>query len=308
MKDKSTDTPAQETLAERPDWVSDEMFPFESRFFVTPTGQSLHYIDEGAGDPIVFVHGNPTWSFEFRHLVSGLRGGHRCIAVDHVGFGLSSRSAERDDYHPRSHSKNLIALLESLDLQNVTLFMSDWGGPIGLEFARRYPDRVKRLVIANSWAWPVSGDMHFIQFSFMMSSWLGQFFIRHFNIFVNMVLPKAVGVKRVMTPEVMHHYRSAQASAFERNANAALPGYITGASDWLGEIWGDKDAFADTPTLLLWGFKDIAFRRKEFDAWQEALSTVEAHEFPDCGHLIAEEAPDETLELMKRFFDKHPVT
>ena len=304
---KITPTTAAGVHSTRPDWVSDDMFPFESHFFETPNGQSMHYIDEGQGNPIIFIHGNPTWSFEFRHLVAGLRGTHRCIAMDHVGFGLSSRSTAKEDYHPRSHAQNLIALMETLDVKDATLFMSDWGGPIGLEFARQHPDRVERLVIANSWAWPVSDDMHFIQFSFLMSSWMGKFMIRHFNIFVDMVLPKAVGDKRVMTKEIMDHYRHAQASAFERNANAALPGYIIGASDWLREIWADKDSFCNKPTLLLWGFKDIAFRRKEFDTWCDTLGDVEAHEFPECGHLIAEEAPQETLELINSFLDKHPT-
>ena len=297
-------SPATTEFGERPDWVSDEQFPFKSRYFDTPTGQRMHYIDEGEGLPIVFVHGNPTWSYEFRHLVSGLRNKYRCIAVDHVGFGLSSRSTNTDDHHPRTHARNFIALMEELDIRDATLFLSDWGGPIGLEFVRTYPDRVKRLVIANTWGWPVSGDPHFIRFSFLMSSWMGQFLIRYMNIFVDMVLPKAVGDKAVMTPDVMHHYRKAQASPMERQANAALPGFIIAASDWLREIWGDRETFKDKPTLLLWGFKDIAFRRKEFETWVETLGNVEAHEFLECGHLLAEEAPEEVIPLIDKFIQK----
>ena len=91
--------------ATRPEWVSDAMYPFESRFFDTPDGHRMHYVDEGEGSPIVFVHGNPAWSFEFRHLVTGLRDEFRCIAVDHVGFGLSSRSDRREDHHPMAHAE-----------------------------------------------------------------------------------------------------------------------------------------------------------------------------------------------------------
>ena len=90
-----------DTSPARPDWVSGEMFPFESRFFTTPSGQSMHFIDEGEGEPIVFVHGNPSWSFEFRHLVKGLRSEFRCIAPDHIGFGLSSRSNRSEDHRLR---------------------------------------------------------------------------------------------------------------------------------------------------------------------------------------------------------------
>ena len=140
----------------RPAWVSDELFPFDSRFFPVGPDRHMHHVDEGTGPPIVMVHGNPSWSFEFRHLIASLRGTHRCIAMDHIGFGLSSRSPRREDHHPRAHARNLIALLEALDVRDVTLFLTDWGGPIGLEFARKHPDRVSGLVIANSWSWPVS--------------------------------------------------------------------------------------------------------------------------------------------------------
>ena len=140
----------------RPDWVSDDLFPFESRFLDLPPDHRMHYIDEGEGEPIVFVHGNPAWSFEFRHPVRELRSEFRCVALDHIGFGLSSRSARREDHRPQSHAQRLAALLDHLDLRDITLFMNDWGGPIGLDFARRHPERVKRLVIANTWCWPVA--------------------------------------------------------------------------------------------------------------------------------------------------------
>ena len=209
--------------AERPDWVSDTLFPFESRFFETPDGQRMHYVDEGSGAPIVFVHGNPAWSFEFRQLIEGLRSDFRCIAPDHIGFGLSSRSGSREDHHPAAHAERFAALLEDVDVRDATLFMTDWGGPIGLEFARRHPERVARIVIANTWCWPVADDRHFVMFSFMMRSWLGQFLIKRFNFFVTQVMPRAVGDKAVLTPEVMSHYRNAQPTPEARAAVRCIP-------------------------------------------------------------------------------------
>ena len=285
----------------RPDWVSDEMYPFESRFFATPCGQRMHFVDEGEGEPIVFVHGNPAWSFEFRHLIQGLRSEFRCIAPDHVGFGLSSRSGRREDHHPRSHADRFAALLDALDLQDMTLFMTDWGGPIGLEFARRNPDRVKRLVIANTWCWPVGDDFHFRSFSFLMSSWLGQYLIRRHNLFVNQVMPRAVGNKSILTPDVMAHYRHAQPSPEARAASAAFPGHIVGASDWLRSIWEERAVLAGKPALILWGHRDIAFRKKELDRWSSALSDVERYEFTDGGHFLAEEAPERVATALRAF-------
>ena len=295
---------AARTTTVRPDWVSDAMYPFESRLFATPSGQRMHFVDEGEGEPIVFVHGNPAWSFEFRHLIAGLRSGFRCVAPDHIGFGLSSRSDRREDHHPQSHARRFAALLDHLDLRDMTLFMTDWGGPIGLDFARKQPDRVRRIVIANTWCWPVGDDLHFRSFSFLMSSWIGQYLIKRRNLFVNRVMPKAVGDRTILTPEIMGHYRNAQPSPAARAAHAALPGYIVGAGDWLGSIWGERAAFAHKPALILWGHKDIAFRTRELDRWKAALSDFELRTFEDCGHFLAEEAPEALMDALRAFMDR----
>jgi haloalkane dehalogenase len=192
----------------RQDWVSDELFPFESRFFDSQHGR-MHYIDEGQGEPIVFVHGNPTWSFEFRGPVSRPREQFRCVAPDHIGFGLPQRSQASDGSHPQAHAENFAALLDHLQLQDVTLYLTDWGGPVGLAFARRYPERVRRIIVANTWCCPVNNGRHFVMFSPMMSSGIGRFMIRRFNFFVNRVMPRAVGDRKILTPEVMRHYRRA---------------------------------------------------------------------------------------------------
>jgi haloalkane dehalogenase len=277
------------------------LLPFESRFFDTPRGQVMHYLDEGSGEPIVFVHGNPSWLFEFRHLIEGLRAEFRTVAPDHIGFGLSSRSDRRADHHPKVHAEAFAALLEALDLRDMTLFLSDWGGPIGLDFARRNPDRVKRLVIANTWCWPVNRDPHFWFFSRMMASPLGKFLIKQRNFFVNGVMPRAVADRSVFTPEVMAHYRNAQPTAAARAASAALPGHIVGASAWLQEIWEDRSSFTNKASLVLWGAKDIAFRTKELDHWRSELTNAEVHEFADCGHFVAEEVPERILPALGAF-------
>ena len=288
----------------RPDWVSDDMYPFESRFFATESGHRMHFVDEGEGEPIVFVHGNPTWSFEFRHAIRELRSEYRCVAPDHIGFGLSSRSSRQEDHHPKSHARRLAALLDYLELQDVSLFMNDWGGPIGLDFARRHPGRIKRLVITNTWCWPVGDDFHFKAFSFFMSNRVGQYVLKRHNFFVRSVMPMAVGNRSILTPEIMAHYRNALPSPHERTAMAAFPGHIVGASDWLRSVWDDRMAFADKPTLLLWGLKDIAFRTKELERWKSELSDHELHEYEECGHFLAEEAPDRVVAALRDFMGR----
>src|SRR5262249_42237933 len=130
----------------RPAWIDNELFPFESRF-VEIDGCRVHYIDEGHGPPILFVHGNPTWSFLYRELIVQLEERFRCIALDHPGFGLS---VARPDYRftAAEHTNVLTRFIEALDLTELTVMGQDWGGPIGLGAAARQPERIAALVIA----------------------------------------------------------------------------------------------------------------------------------------------------------------
>nr|WP_294543318.1 alpha/beta fold hydrolase [uncultured Rhodopila sp.] len=286
----------------RPSWLSSELYPFESRFFSTAAG-SVHYIDEGEGKPLVFVHGNPSWSFEFRHIVKALRNEYRCIAIDHLGFGLSGKDLAPEEWPPQRHAARLGELLRHLGLERVTLVLADWGGPIGLDFAVKHPDLISGLVLFNTFAWPVNDDRHFRMFSRMMASRPGQFLIRHGNIFVNFVLPGSVGVKKALTPCVMKHYRGPMATPADRSASAALPRHIMAAGPWLDEIWRQRDRFADKPALVIWGGSDIAFRLKEFDVWKAALRHGTFHYHKSVGHLVAEEIPDVSTGHIRDFLN-----
>lgn len=284
----------------RPAWVSNQLYPFASRYLETPRGL-IHYVDEGQGAPVVFVHGNPTWSFEYRGLIKALRDSYRCIAPDHLGFGLSDNTQNPADHHPKAHAENFAALMDHLKLDQVTLVFSDWGGPIALDWARKNPQRVAGLAVLNSWCWPVDDDPHFVKFSKMMSSGPIQFLIRHFNFFITQVTPKAVGNKAVLTKEVMAHYKNAQPDPASRAASAAMPGHIIGATEWLREIWNDRAQFVGKPALIVWGHKDIAFRQKELDTWKVALQNHTVHELPDCGHFLAEEASEKVAGYIRGF-------
>ena len=159
-------------------------------------------------------------------------------------------------------------------------------------------------MIANTWCWPVGDDLHFRSFSFLMSSRIGQYLIRRHNIFVNRVMPMAVGDRSVLTPDVMAHYRHAQPSPASRAAHAALPGHITGAGAWLESIWSRRASFTGKPALIAWGHRDIAFRRKELERWTSELADFELHEFEACGHFLAEEAPDDLVPALRSFMNR----
>jgi haloalkane dehalogenase len=287
----------------RPAWVSPELYPFAPRFFETPIGR-MHYVDEGSGRPLVFVHGNPSWSFEFRKVIAALSGEFRCIAVDHLGFGLSDKNVPDAERHPQRHAARLRALLEHLDLSDVTLVLGDWGAAMGLDFVLAHPDRVSGLVFTNGWAWPVNGDLHFEMFSWMMASPMGQFWLRYFNIFVNLLMPMAVGVKSALTSEVMDHYRGPFENIADRQASPALPFYILAARPWLEEIWNARAAFADKPAAVIWGGADIAFREREYKTWKAALHNATCHFYRQVGHIPCEEIPDTVAEHIRALMAK----
>ena len=112
-------------------WVNKQEYPFASKFLELEGIGRLHYIDEGNGEPIVMVHGNPTWSFLYCYLVKCLSASYRCVAIDHIGFGLSDKPKDWN-YNPQGHAENLATLIYTLNLKNITLIVQDWGGPIGL--------------------------------------------------------------------------------------------------------------------------------------------------------------------------------
>jgi pimeloyl-ACP methyl ester carboxylesterase len=156
-------------------------------------GARVHYVDDGAGPTLLLLHGNPTSSFLYRHVIAGLRDRFRCVALDYPGFGRSV-APPGYGFTPREHSRVVERAVDLLGLRDLTLFVQDWGGPIGLGFAGRRPELVRRIVAANTWAWPVNGDLHFEYFSRLMGGSVGRFFILRYNAFVNLLIP--AGVKR----------------------------------------------------------------------------------------------------------------
>jgi len=124
-------------------WLDRAEYPFENNYFELSIGK-IHYIDEGKGEPIVMVHGNPGWSFEFRNIVKELSKTHRCIAPDHIGFGLSNKPYDWD-FLPKSHAQNFELFMDSLNLDKITLVVIDWGGPIGLSYALKHPEKIKKI-------------------------------------------------------------------------------------------------------------------------------------------------------------------
>ncbi len=162
------------------DWIDRTQYPFRPHFLDLPVGR-MHYVDEGQGAPILFVHGTPTWSFEWRHLISALAPAWRCIAPDHLGFGLSDRP-RGFPYTPQAHAANLARFVDALGLDGMTLVVHDYGGPIGLPLCLEQPQRVTHLVIINSWMWSFGGDRRMVRTARLAGSRMGRFLYRYANL------------------------------------------------------------------------------------------------------------------------------
>ena len=285
-------------------WLDRTEYPFDSHFIDLPAGR-MHYVDEGQSNhAIVMVHGNPTWSFVYRHLIKGLSRHYRCIAPDHIGFGLSDKPSGFD-YLPESHAENLKYLLNELNLESVTLVVQDWGGPTGLSYAVEYPEKIKSIVIMNTWCWSVKGNKHFERFSGYMGSALGRFLIKRMNLFVRFVMKQAYGDKSKLTKNIHRHYLKALGSPQDREGCSVFPKRIIGSSEWLASLWEQRDKFSSKPAIILWGKKDIAFRQNELDVWKDTLSNATVHEFANVGHYVQEELGPALCPFINEFAGKH---
>ncbi|MCH7811614.1 MAG: alpha/beta fold hydrolase [Chloroflexi bacterium] len=278
---------------------SKELFPFESRWFESAAGR-VHYVDEGSGRPILFLHGNPTWSFLYRGIIGQLRDQFRCIAVDYPGFGLSARPPGYG-YTPREHAEVVTALVEQLDLRELIVMGQDWGGPIGIATALAAPERVSGLVFGNTWFWPTDRFMNSV-FSVFMSSPPMRWAILQRNFFVERLIP--AGTARKLSQEEMDHYRGVQPDRDARAGVAEFPRQLRTAAPFLAELARRvPDVLAEKPLLLVWGMKDFAFRPNwAIPRWQATFKDVVLLELPDARHFIQEDAPDEIAAAIRERF------
>src|ERR671931_550278 len=224
----------------RPSWLPEELFPFESHHSEID-GARVHYVDEGSGPPLLLLHGNPTWSFLYRHIVKGLRDRYRCIAVDYPGFGLS-QAPQGYGFTPAEHAGVLEQLILQLDLTDVTMMVQDWGGPIGFAAATRQPARFTAFVIGNTWAWPKS-DPGTQVFSRLLGGPVGRYLILDRNVFVERLLPG--GVRRgTLSPRVMNAYRGPFPTPDSRPPMQVFPDHRTvllpGAGHYIQEDAPDE--------------------------------------------------------------------
>ena len=289
--------------------VSEELYPFEPHWLTLPSGHRMHYVDEGPRDaPVVLMlHGNPTWSFYWRRLISALRLSHRVIAPDHIGCGKSDKPGD-DTYSYRlaQRVEDIEALVEQLGLQGITLAVHDWGGMIGMGWAHRHPDLVARLVVLNTAAFPMPSTKRL-----PASLWLardtkaGALLVRGFNAFARGATRLAV--TRVRLPKEVRDGLCAPYDSWDHRRAVLrfvqdIPLEESDPSFSLVRDVGEHlHQFNDRPVLICWGERDFVFDDHFLKVWKSALPDAEVHQFPDCSHYVLEDAPAEIEGLVRRF-------
>lgn len=288
--------------ARLPDHVA-PLYPFDDHGLVLACGHRLHYVDEGEGPVMLMVHGNPNWSFYYRNLIAGLRDRYRCIAVDHIGCGLSDKP-EDYGYRIGDHADNLVALIEHLGLTNITLVGHDWGGAIGLRAVQLRPDLFVRFAFFNTAAFllPLPGLL-----TVLRTPGIGPLFVRGLNVMVwaGMITGDRSKLKGAVRDGYLLPYDNwANRVAVQRfveeipmetsHHNHAL---MQDLEAWLPEI-------ADKPILVGWGLKDPVFHPGYFAEWQRRFPQAEFHPFADSGHWLLEEIPDRIVPLLRDFLQR----
>ncbi|MEI6896936.1 MAG: alpha/beta fold hydrolase [Psychromonas sp.] len=285
------------------------LFPFK-RNFLERNGQKYHYLDEGQGEPVVMVHGNPSWSFYYRNLVTALSKNYQCIVPDHIGCGLSDKpSDEQYEYTLKNRIDDLEALLESLQItENITLVVHDWGGMIGMGYAARYPERIKRLVILNTGAFHQPKSKPFpLGLWICRNTLLGTLLVRGLNAFSS--LASYVGVKRKpMSKEIRQAYVMPFNSWKNRISTLRfvqdIPLFKKDKSYQLvSDIEISLEQFKNVPVLICWGLKDFVFDKHFLAIWKEKMPQAQINEFEDCGHYILEDASEEVIPLIEQFLE-----
>lgn len=276
-------------------WLDRVAYPFESYDVDVGPGR-MHYIDEGDGPVVLFVHGNPTWSFMYRLCILEARDSWRCIAPDLLGFGCSERP-DGWSCSPDDQAVCLRRLLDALDLDDVTLVVHDWGGPIGLDAALRSNCALRGLVVLNTIMWPIDAWSRIGFFSRAFGSRLGRTSIRRGNILTRL-MPFGMGGRKPFTSAVHRQY--IEPLRDEAGASAALPGAFLRSAAFLEALYARRSIVKNVPARIVWGMKDPVFRTNHLDRWRSILPNANVTELDDVGHFVAEEAPHHVTDALRK--------
>ncbi len=285
-----------------------ELYPWSGHTLPVAGGHQLHFLDEGSGPTLLMVHGNPTWSFYYRNLVKDLSADHRCVVPDHIGCGLSDKPASWG-YRVPDHIDNLCALVEALDLRDVTLVVHDWGGAIGYATAIRMPERFRRFVVFNTGAFllPLPLSLRALRIP-----GYGHGVVQGLNGFLRLGMRLAVGHADRFQGAVRQGYFAPYGTWAERQVIRRfieeIPIEKNHPNRALLQTLDERlPALLGHPHLVVWGEKDWIFHPGYLEGWRQRLPDGEFHVFEDCSHWVVEEASERILPLMREFLSRNPM-
>jgi len=293
--------------------VDQSLYPFRSQF-LTVAGHRLHYINEGTGDPVIMLHGNPTWSFYYRNLAKDLRSNFNIIAPDHIGCGLSDKPGAADYQFTLSQRvSDLGQFIDHLDIdKKITLVLHDWGGMIGMAYAVNNPEKIGRLIISNTAAFHLPSEKRFpFVLRLFRDSPMNKVLALGLNAFAKGAA-KFCCCRQPMSSAIRKAYLAPYNSWHNRRAILNFirdiplteidPSYAV-----VTETQNRLDQFKHTPTLILWGAKDFIFDDHFLEKWRSYLPQAEVHRFETAGHYLMEDAYDEVYPLITRFLTQNPI-
>lgn len=279
-------------------WLNKTEYPFAPHYFHV-NGQQVHYIDEGKGDVLLFVHGTPSWSFDFRHIIQKLKTQYRCIAIDHIGFGLSSKP-EQYDYSTINHSHTLEKFIAELNLTNINLVVHDFGGPIGLHFAETHPEKIKKIIVFNSWLWSSKSDPAYLKLRKILKSPLLPFLYKQLNFSPRFILPASFGNKK-LKKGLRSQYTKPFSKPSERNGTLAFAKSLLNDQDWFEELWKNKTALSQKPILFIWGMLDKIITPQYLEKFTASFTNNTICKIETAGHFPQEEEPEITCKAIAEF-------
>ena len=292
------------------DETFDGTFPFAPHYHEV-NGFAMHFVDEGTGEPVVLVHGDPTWGYLWRRFIPPLARRRRCIVPDHMGMGKSGAPQEPYLYRLRHHIANLEGLLLHLGLHGITLVLHDWGGPVGLGFATRHPERIKRLILMNTWAfapWPGGPFPRLLE---LIRSERGEKFVLEKNGYLEPALLGTTHHPENLTKTVLEAYRAPFPTPASRRAllcwSRDIP--VSERDPSFADMKRIEEGlaqFTGTPTLLVWGMRDPVLPESVLRRWQRLYAQAATHEIADASHFLQEDAPDRIVGCVEEFLKANP--
>lgn len=275
------------------------LYPFQPKSFRAPTG-NLSVVDEGAGDAILFLHGNPSWSFLYRDLVLDLRNRYRCIAPDHQGCGLSDPQSKR--LRMADHSGNLVRLLDELAVDRFHLVAHDWGGAIGAHLAGSMPDRIKSMTFMNTAAFRIRRIAWRIRLA--RTPFLGRFLMERYNAFARAAITMAV--VEPLSPAVaegfLYPYQNREKARSTANFVADIPRSASHPS-WktLLETEESLGSLREKPVFLPWGMRDFCFDEPFLEQWIDHFPNAVVQRYENAGHYVLEDAGEDLRPRIAEF-------